>query len=71
LLQPARYIGALHWRSLKKNANVALWQRRVIPERGRAQREIPLRLSAFLNSNFGLFVRLIELHKYRRSTRTD
>ena len=56
---------------LKKNASAALWQRRVILERGRAQQDTPSLLSAFLNSNFGLFVRLIELHEYRCSTRTD
>jgi hypothetical protein len=41
------------------------------PERGRAQRETAPLLSSFLNSNFGLSVRLIELHEYRRSTSTD
>jgi hypothetical protein len=62
-----RHAGAL----VKKNANAALWQRRVIQECRRTQREIPPLLSLFSISNFGLFVRLIELHEYRRSTRTD
>jgi hypothetical protein len=65
------YTGAPRWRAAQKKANAALWQRRVIQERGRAQREIPPLLSPFSISDFGLFVRLTKLHEYRCSTRTD
>jgi len=49
------------------NPNLALEQNLAIRERGGSSPPT----ERFRSSNFGLFVRLIELHEYRRSTSTD
>jgi hypothetical protein len=47
------------------------WQCRVIQERMEFSKKLLSLLNYLSMSNFGLFVRLIELHEHRRSTRTD
>jgi hypothetical protein len=56
---------------LMKDANANLVATSRHPRGRRIQRETAFLLNSFSMSNFGLFVRLIELHEYRRSTRTD